>query len=108
MKQHTASPHQDIQKEVKGYLTIFLGLLVLSAVTIMIHMMHLPIHLSIALILGIAFVQAALSACYFMHLISEQKIIYLVLILTFIFFLGMITLFYCGYYAQPQGSKYVS
>jgi cytochrome c oxidase subunit 4 len=40
----------------------------------------------------IATIKGSLVACYFMHLISEKKLIFTVLILTVIFFLGLLLL----------------
>ena len=42
---------------------------------------------AIALALTIAIVKGSLVACYFMHLISEKKVVYYVLILTVLFFI---------------------
>jgi cytochrome c oxidase subunit IV len=49
-----------------------------------------PIAVSVALI--VATIKGALVACYFMHLISEKKLIYAVLALTVVFFAALIAL----------------
>ena len=44
--------------------------------------LHLSVHLAIAVALLVATIKGSLVACYFMHLISERKLIYFVLALT--------------------------
>ena len=52
---------------------------------------RLPIAmLSIALL--VATIKGSLVACYFMHLISEKKLIYAVLALTAVFFIALLAL----------------
>jgi caa(3)-type oxidase subunit IV len=46
----------------------------------------------VAIALLIATIKGALVACYFMHLISERRLIYLVLALTVVFFLFLLLL----------------
>ena len=96
-----------IQNEIKQYLTIFVCLIILTAVSVGIHCLHLNQTLSIILILIVAVTQAVLSTCYLMHLISERKVIYFVLILAAIFFTGMIGLITFGHFNKPQGTVYV-
>jgi caa(3)-type oxidase subunit IV len=48
--------------------------------------------LKVALILAIAVVNAFLVAGYLMHLLSEKKMVYTVLIFTVIFFIGLMGL----------------
>ena len=40
----------------------------------------------------VAIVKGSLVACYFMHLISEKKLIYAVLVLTVVFFVALLAL----------------
>ena len=101
-------PNQDIHKENRGYLVIFGGLLLLTGASLVIHFMHFPTVMSVLLILAVALTQAGLSACYFMHLISERKLIYLVLALTFVFFATMILLICAGQAIKPEGTLFVS
>jgi len=49
-----------------------------------------PIAVSVALL--VATVKGSLVACYFMHLISEKKLIYAVLALTVVFFIALLAL----------------
>lgn len=103
-----AITQQDFQSEINGYRSIFFSLVFLSAVGVGIHYLHLPTIFNIILILGVAFIQATLSVCYFMHLISERKLIFLVLILTVVFVIGMIGLILHQHFGLPEGGFHVS
>src|SRR6478609_529760 len=81
----------DIHQEVRRYITVFVCLLVGTVVTVGAYYLHLPsVALTIAVALFIASVKGFLVAGYFMHLISEKKMIYAVLLLTIFFFLVLI------------------
>ena len=82
--------HDDIQKHVRIYMTIFAALAVLTVFTVLASYLHLSPPLAVALALLIASVKASLVACYFMHLISERKTIFGVLLLTAVFLLIML------------------
>jgi len=62
---------------------------------VMVGASYAPIHnraIAIGLVLGAACVNATLVASYLMHLISEKKMIYTVLVFTAIFFAGLMGL----------------
>ena len=81
----------DIDRHVKTYIIVFLSLMVLTVITVAANfMLHLSVGATIALALLIASVKASLVACYFMHLISERKLIYWVLGFTVLTFFGML------------------
>jgi cytochrome c oxidase subunit IV len=82
----------DIDRHVRVYITVFVALMVLTIVTVAISYLHLPVHLAVTLALLVATVKGSLVACYFMHLISEKKLIYAVLALTAAFFIALVTL----------------
>src|SRR6185436_12738200 len=82
----------DIDRHVRIYITVFVALMVLTIVTVAIARLHLPVHLAVTLALLVATVKGSLVACYFMHLISEKKLIYAVLLLTAIFFAALLAL----------------
>ncbi len=84
--------NNEIQKEVKVYLLVFVGLAFLTVVTVAVSYLKLNVMAAVILALTIAAVKAALVVCCFMHLISEKKLIYTVLILTAIFFLAVLLL----------------
>ena len=82
----------DIDKHVRIYITVFVTLMALTIITVAISRFHLrePIAVSVALL--VATIKGSLVACYFMHLISEKKLIYAVLVLTAIFFVALLAL----------------
>jgi cytochrome c oxidase subunit 4 len=69
----------DIDKHVRVYILVFVSLMVLTLVTVAVGYLHLPIGPAVAVALLIASIKGSLVACYFMHLISERKLIYYVL-----------------------------
>jgi cytochrome c oxidase subunit IV len=82
----------DIDRHVRIYVTVFVALMVLTIVTVAIAELHLPVPIAITVALIVATIKGSLVACYFMHLISEKKLIYAVLVLTFIFFIALLAL----------------
>src|SRR3954463_10964995 len=83
----------DVRKDVKKYLVVFIALLVGTILTVgmwTVHFDNQAVTISIALF--IATVKAALVAGFFMHLISERKAIYAVLLATVFFFAAMMYL----------------
>jgi cytochrome c oxidase subunit IV len=82
----------DIDKHVRVYISVFVALMVLTVVTVAVSRFHLPVPMAIAVALLVASVKGALVACYFMHLISEKKLIYAVLALTVAFFIALMVL----------------
>jgi cytochrome c oxidase subunit IV len=83
----------DIGQEVRRYVLVFLALLVGTVVTVGAYYLHLPsVALTIAVALFIASIKAFLVAGYFMHLISEKKMIYGILVATVFFFGGLMYL----------------
>jgi cytochrome c oxidase subunit IV len=88
-----ASDHAaDIDRHVRVYITVFVALMALTIVTVAISYLDLPTSMAITVALLVATVKGALVACYFMHLISEKKLIYAVLVLTTVFFLALLAL----------------
>lgn len=101
MSEHVASEHhhepaahdhhndpESIRKEVRKYLYVFGALAVLTIITVGVSQLHLPGWQAVALALVIASIKGSLVAAFFMHLISERRLIYGVLVLT-VFFFGM-------------------
>ena len=88
----TSDHAADIDKHVRVYLTVFAALLVLTVVTVAISRFHLPVHQAVTIALIVATIKGSLVACYFMHLISEKKLIYAVLALTAVFFHALLAL----------------
>jgi len=83
----------DIDRDVKIYIGIFLALMVLTLVTVGAwKFLDLPLGMTVTIALIIAAVKGSLVAGFFMHLISEKKLIYWVLALTVVFFLTLLLL----------------
>ena len=82
----------DIDKHVRIYITVFVALMVLTIITVLISRVHLPVPLAVSVAMLVAIIKGSLVACYFMHLISEKKLIYAVLGLTFAFFVVLLAL----------------
>ena len=90
-----AAPHDhaaDIDKHVRIYVTVFVSLMVLTIVTVAIARVHLPLPIAVTAALLVATIKGTLVACYFMHLISEKKLIYAVMALTVVFFAALLAL----------------
>jgi cytochrome c oxidase subunit 4 len=89
-----AAPHGHVEAvHVRPYLIVFFALLIGTALTVWASYIHFGSKaINIAVALVIASVKASLVAGYFMHLISERKLIYGVLISTGFFFLGLMFL----------------
>ena len=83
---------EEIRKETKVYLMVFVGLAALTLITVAVSYLHLSIGMAVLVALFIASIKGFLVAGYFMHLLSEKKLIYSVLILTVVFFLALIFL----------------
>ena len=75
-----------IKKEVRTYVAVFAALAALTVITVGVSYLHLPLKEAITLALVIASVKGTLVAAFFMHLISEKKIIWLILTFAAIFF----------------------
>ena len=82
----------DIDKHVRIYITVFVVLMVLTIVTVAVSRYHLPVPVAVSVALLVATIKGSLVACYFMHLISEKKLIYAVLALTAFFFIVLLAL----------------
>ena len=77
---------EEFKKHLSKYYVVFVALLCLTAVTVGVSYLKLARPVAIVVALIIATVKAGLVAAVFMHLISEKKVIYAVLILTAAFF----------------------
>ena len=83
-------PHHSpeaIKREIRVYLIIFGALAALTALTVWAcYGLKMPVHYAILIALAIACTKGFLVAGFFMHLLSEKKLIYSVLALTVFFF----------------------
>ena len=89
--EHPSSP-EEFKKHLGKYYVVFVALLCLTAITVGVSYLKLNRPLAIAIALIIATVKAGMVAGVFMHLLSEKKVIYAVLILTAAFFLVVLLL----------------
>ncbi len=88
---------EEIKKETRVYVLVFVALAALTVVTVAVSYLHLSVGAAIAVALFIATIKGSLVAGFFMHLISERKLIYSVLILTVAFFIALMFLPLGGY-----------
>ena len=88
----TSDHAADIDKHVRVYITVFVALMALTIVTVAVSYLHLPLPIAVTVALLVATVKGSLVACYFMHLISEKKLILAVLLLTVVFFVALLFL----------------
>jgi cytochrome c oxidase subunit 4 len=86
------SDHTDIDRQVRTYIYVFVSLMALTIITVTISRFHLPVPAAITFALIVACIKGGLVASYFMHLISERKLIYWVLGLTVAFFFAVLLL----------------
>ena len=82
--------HVDLKKHVRTYIIVFVSLMALTLVTVAISYLHLPTPAAIGLALLVATIKGSLVACYFMHLISERRLIYIVMAITVFMFIGVL------------------
>ena len=80
------------KQHVRKYIIVFVSLLALTLVTVTVSYLHLGIVAAIIVALIVATIKGSLVACYFMHLISEKKLIYFALVLTVVFFIALMGL----------------
>lgn len=84
--------HADIDRHVRTYIVVFISLMALTFVTVAISRLHLPTPAAVGLALVVASIKGGLVAAYFMHLISERKVIYWVLGFTVACFIAVLLL----------------
>jgi len=84
--------HGDVDHHVRAAYYVFGSLLVLTGFTVGAYFLHLPHKLAITLALAIATVKGTLVAAWFMHLVSERKMIYWMLGLTAVLFFPLLLL----------------
>ncbi len=71
----------EIKEHVRVYVMVFVALAVLTIVTVAISYLQLSTALAITVAMVVATVKATLVAGYFMHLLSEEKVILWLLVL---------------------------
>jgi cytochrome c oxidase subunit 4 len=92
----------DVAHHVRRYLLVFYALIAGTAFTVWASFIHFGSHeINIVVALVIACTKAFLVAGYFMHLVSERKMIYAVLGFTAFFFVGLMALTIWSYHDFP-------
>lgn len=100
---------ESIKKEIRGYVVIFIGIVSLSLTAVLLYYLNLPLMAAVLLTLLIVGVQVFLAAGYFMHLITEKKLVlYIVLALTAIFVLAVLVLPYIEHHNTIPGTVYTN
>lgn len=88
---HNSPEH--IKAETRVYLLVFASLGVLTLMTVgVVYWVHVPEKWAIGVALTIATIKGFLVAGFFMHLMSEKRLIYSVLALTVVFFIVLLLL----------------
>ncbi len=100
MSNHDSHTHET--HSVKGYMVVYFALLVGTLFTVWASYIDLGHHWNIVLALVIACVKAFLVIAYFMHLISEKKMIYSILGFTMFFFAGLMVLTLASMHNFPK------
>jgi cytochrome c oxidase subunit IV len=84
---------EEVQKSVRRYMVVFGALIVGTIVTVAVNFIDFhSVALTVTVALVIASIKAFLVAGYFMHLMSEKKMIYAILAATAFFFVGLMYL----------------
>lgn len=103
---HDGHDDHDVAAHLKTYIGVFIALLVGTVITVAMYYVHFDsMALTIAVALFIASIKSFLVAAYFMHLISEKKAIYGILIISLIFFVALGGLTLWGMHDPPAGSE---
>ena len=83
---------EDIREHVRVYVTVFVALACLTVVTVAISYIGMPTALAICMALVVATVKASLVAGFFMHLVTEERVIIWLLGLSAAFLLFLVFL----------------
>jgi cytochrome c oxidase subunit 4 len=92
MENHAPNHAADIDRQVRGYMVVFVALLAMTAITVGVSYLHLEVHHAVEVALVIACFKASLVVLFFMHLISERHVIFVILAFTVAFFLALMIL----------------
>lgn len=95
-----------IKKETRTYLLVFAALAVLTIITVAVSYLQLNHTQAVVVALVVATIKGGLVAAFFMHLISEERFIYAVLVLTLVFFVALFVL-PIGTYAGAVGEHFI-
>lgn len=85
---------EEMLKHIKIYIFVFVALAVLTVLTVWASYIHVSPALHVTIAMAIATVKGGLVVAYFMHMVSEKKLIYSVCLLTVFFFIFMLLVTY--------------
>src|SRR5437588_5574034 len=89
----------DVSKHIRAYLMVGATLLTFTAITVFLSYINFGTQkANVAVALVVATFKAGLVAAIFMHLSSEKRVIYRILIFTFFFVFGLFWLTYLAWY----------
>lgn len=83
---------EELNKHVRTCIAVFVMLLALTLVTVAVSYLNIPPAAAITLALCIALVKATMVVSFFMHLISEKKLIFYSLGLAALFFIFLLVI----------------
>lgn len=96
---HDEHAAHDVSKHIRGYLMVGGTLLLFTAITVALSYYNFGTQkANVAVAMLVATFKAGLVAAIFMHLSSEKRIIYRILIFTFFFVFGLFWLTYLAWY----------
>jgi caa(3)-type oxidase subunit IV len=96
---HDAHIAHDVSKHIRGYLMVGGTLLLFTGITVALSYINFGTQkANVAVAMLVATFKAGLVAAIFMHLSSEKRMIYRILIFTFFFVLGLFWLTYLAWY----------
>ena len=82
----------EIKKSVRSYVKVFAMLMLFTIITVSASRFHLAVPVAITIALIIAAMKGSMVAAVFMHLSHEKRFVYATLLLTAVFFLGLLLL----------------
>lgn len=100
---HAEGHAEDIEGQIRVYFLVFGALAVLTVLTVAVAYLNLPIVPAVIVGLSIATVKGGLVAGYFMHLISEKQVVYVLLAFTFFFVVAMLVLMFSSLTVHRAG-----
>lgn len=83
---------EEIRAETRTYVMVFAALAALTVITVGLSYLDLSTGPAVFFGLLVATVKGGLVAAYFMHLLSERKLIYAILVLTMVFFVAVMSI----------------
>jgi caa(3)-type oxidase subunit IV len=96
---HDEHAGHDVSKHIRGYLLVGGTLLLFTGITVALSYINFGTQkANVAVAMLVATFKAGLVAAIFMHLASEKRMIYRILIFTFFFVLGLFWLTYFAWY----------